>query len=199
MGISERKERNKKEMRENILIAARTLFIRDGYENVSIRKIAEEIEYSPTTIYLYFKDKDEIFYQLYSDAFDQFYKYQLEAQIIEEPVERLRVHGEKYLKFAIENPEYYDLMFISVVPMKPFECGEKTDPPGRKTFDLLLQNIRDCQDKGLFKDIPEHAAALYVWSSVHGLATLYLKKRLIQFPEEIRNVLVNEAMKLIIK
>ncbi len=198
MGISERKKREKEEMRAKILLSARKLFIRDGYENVTIRKIADNIEYSPTTIYLYFKDKDEIFFQLYKDAFEEFYRYQLQSQKIEDPVERLKAHGVAYVKFALENPEYYDLMFISTIPMKPVECDGENQPPARKTYELLLSNVEDCIKSGYFKQGSPHSIALFLWGSVHGLASLYLKKRMIQFPEEMRLSLLNEAISLII-
>ncbi|MFX8778120.1 helix-turn-helix domain-containing protein, partial [Acinetobacter baumannii] len=60
MGINERKEKQKLELKRLILDASMKLFVEEGFENVSIRKIADLIEYSPTTIYLYFKDKNEI-------------------------------------------------------------------------------------------------------------------------------------------
>ena len=71
MGVQERREREKQGIREDILEAARTLFVRDGYENVSIRKIAERIEYSPGTIYLYFQDKADILAQISEETFSR--------------------------------------------------------------------------------------------------------------------------------
>jgi AcrR family transcriptional regulator len=61
MGISQRREREQEQLRRKIFDAASELFAQEGYQNVSMRKIAERIEYSPTTIYLYFKDKNELF------------------------------------------------------------------------------------------------------------------------------------------
>ena len=69
MGVKERKEREKHDMRELILKAAHQIFVDKSFEEVSIRNIADEIEYSPATIYLYFKDKNEIFYALHTEAF----------------------------------------------------------------------------------------------------------------------------------
>jgi AcrR family transcriptional regulator len=60
MGVQERRARQKEGVREEILDAARTLFVKEGYEHVSMRKIAEKVEYAPGTIYLYFRDKAEI-------------------------------------------------------------------------------------------------------------------------------------------
>ena len=71
MGVQERREREKQGIREEILEAARQLFVTEGYENVSIRKIAEKIEYSPGTIYLYFQDKAEILAQISEETFSR--------------------------------------------------------------------------------------------------------------------------------
>ena len=60
MGVQERRARQKESVREEILDAPRTLFVKDGYEHVSLRKMTEKMEYAPGTIYLYFRDKAEI-------------------------------------------------------------------------------------------------------------------------------------------
>ena len=73
MGVQERRAREKENIREEILDAARTLFVKEGYENVSIRKIAAKIEYAPGTIYLYFEDKlPQIDFSEVRDSLDQF-------------------------------------------------------------------------------------------------------------------------------
>ena len=69
MGSKERRERAKENLREQIMDAARELFVSEGYESVSMRKIADKIEYSPTTIYLYFKDKTDLLVQLCDETF----------------------------------------------------------------------------------------------------------------------------------
>src|SRR5215208_5070860 len=69
MGIKERQERDREAVRRAILDAARDLFVREGFENVSIRKVAERIEYSPAAIYSYFPGKDDIFFALAAEGF----------------------------------------------------------------------------------------------------------------------------------
>jgi AcrR family transcriptional regulator len=71
MGILERKERDRVEMRERIIDVAIEMFVQEGYEKTSIRNIAEKIEYSPATIYLYYKDKDELLYDVQAQAFEK--------------------------------------------------------------------------------------------------------------------------------
>src|ERR687890_1276210 len=69
MGIKERQERDREAVRRSILDAARELFVAEGFQNVSIRKIAERIEYSPAAIYGYFPSKDDIFFALADEGF----------------------------------------------------------------------------------------------------------------------------------
>jgi len=64
MGIKERREHKKSRIRENILNAARELFVKDGFDGISMRRVAEKVEYSPTTIYLHFANKEELFRDL---------------------------------------------------------------------------------------------------------------------------------------
>src|SRR5260370_42086235 len=71
MGVQERRARQKEGVREEILDAARALFVKEGYEHVSIRKIAGKIEYAPGTIYLYFRDKAEILHRLCEETFSK--------------------------------------------------------------------------------------------------------------------------------
>src|SRR5438034_1731042 len=99
-----------------ILEASMKLFVEQGFENVTIRKIADIIEYSPTTVYLYFKDKDEIFYHLHEQGFAKLTEINQTLLGIDNPLTRLYKMGENYLQFGLKNPEYYDIMFIQHGP-----------------------------------------------------------------------------------
>src|SRR6516162_10889190 len=112
-GPSERREREKKELRSKILDAARELFAQQGYDAVTMRKIAERIEYSPTAIYLYFKDKDALIADLCRNDFVAFAERFLEFTAVSDPVERLRRIGRAYLSFAADYPQHYKLMFMT--------------------------------------------------------------------------------------
>src|SRR5580698_8068358 len=103
MGIAERKEKQKTEIRKLILDASIKLFVEEGFESVTIRRIAEIIEYSPTTVYLYFKDKDEIFYSLHDIGFEKMREFNANLDTIGNPLVRLHKMGENYLRFGMEN------------------------------------------------------------------------------------------------
>src|SRR6188472_2023479 len=108
MGIKERHERDREAVRRAILDAARELFVAEGFQQVSIRKIAERIEYSPAAIYSYFPGKDDIFFALAEEGFrilaDQ---AQAGAQGITDPLDRLRRGLWGFYLFSKSHPEYF--------------------------------------------------------------------------------------------
>ncbi|RYZ18840.1 MAG: TetR family transcriptional regulator, partial [Chitinophagaceae bacterium] len=148
MTIAARKQREKEEMRQLILDAARRIFMEKGFMGASMRSIAEEIQYSAGTIYLYFKDKDEIFHALHEEGFVRMLQYMAPLLHVTDPFERLKAMGRVYIEFAITNRDYYDLMFIMRTPMKCME-HEKWEE-GDRTLEFLKQVIRDCQAQGRF-------------------------------------------------
>lgn len=177
MGVKERKERDKAEMREMILQSAHKLFIDRGFEEVSIRNIAESIEYSPATIYLYFKDKNEIFFALHNEAFNKFNAFMAQLATIADPFERLLGMGEKYIQFTMEHPQYYEIMFMMDNPMDCDENQEKWEE-GRKALAGVEALIMACQQFGRFKDLKPDVMAFSIWSYMHGMCSLTLSKRL---------------------
>jgi AcrR family transcriptional regulator len=152
MGIKERKEKKKTELKQEILDASVKLFSEHGYDGVSIRKIAEVIEYSPTTVYLYFKDKNEILYELHEIGFKKFAALNQNLRNISNPLLRLNKLGENYLKFGLENPEYYDLMYLIPEPMEFIDdMKDNKWAEGDKALDNLKTILQECMDKKLIK------------------------------------------------
>lgn len=196
MGTKERKTRQKAEMRDAILSAALNLFSDEGYDNVTMRKIAEEIEYSVGTIYLYFKDRDEIFFELHKLGFEEFYKRQLAIQYVKDPLQRLTEHGLAYIQFAVDQPQYYDLMFISRIPAKTIK--EQHDwKSGHRTYELLKLNISQAKDAGYFKDVDLEVAAFSLWSFVHGISSLFVRDRMMMIRPEAVKPLITGALKFL--
>src|SRR5438128_10785163 len=101
MGVMERKAREREELKQQILDAARELFVRDGYEAVSMRKIADVIEYSPTAIYVHFADKLALMRELCSHDFKSLARVFNDLATVTDPVERIRQTGHTYIRFAV--------------------------------------------------------------------------------------------------
>lgn len=189
MGIVERKEKQKLEIRKSILDASMKLFVEQGFENVSIRKIAELIEYSPTTIYLYFKDKDEIFFHLHEEGFAKLQELNRDLPAISNPMMRLYKMGVNYINFGIDNPEYYDLMFIGKEPMEKLEemkCVEWV--LGTTAIDTLKVTVKQCMDEGMMAEGDVGLVSTTVWSMVHGLVSLAIRDRMEKFVPEKKMV-----------
>ena len=194
MTIANRKQREREEMRELILEAARTLFLEKGYTETSIRNIAEKIEYSPGTIYLYFKEKDEIFHSLHEEGFRKLTANMLPLQFVAEPFERLKAMGKVYMDFAINNKDFYDLMFIMQAPMnmEKENCWEEGD----RALDFLKMVIRDCQATGRFKGYDVDYLSFLIWSSMHGMCALYCRDRCNAYEHHDHLALLNNGFKI---
>jgi AcrR family transcriptional regulator len=178
MGISQRKQREKEDLKRRILDAATELFIQKGFEETSIRNIAQIIEYSPTTIYLYFKDKAEILHAIHSDAFALLNSRFAVLQYISDPFERLKAMGKIYLDFAMEHKALYDLMFILKEPMDSLEKQEKEDwNEGKRAFEGLKETVKVCIDQGYFPEADPEVVSFYIWSSLHGMCSLEIRCR----------------------
>ena len=176
MGINERKEREKELLQKSILTAAREVFLEKGFDQTSIRSIAQKIEYSPTTIYLYYKDKDAILYALHAEGF-QLLGSKIEALFsVEDPYERLKAMGRIYIQFAMDHPDYYDLMFVQKSPMSHLEDDEKWKE-GASAFDGLKLTVQQCIDQGYLPFNDAEAGAYMVWSTMHGMCNLYDRGR----------------------
>jgi len=183
MGTIERREREKRNMKGLILRTAKKLFLQEGFEKVTLRRVAEEIEYSPATIYLYFTDKDEILFALHEQGFEELHKRQQEVLSIKDPLERLRRHGQVYITFALEQPEYYDLMFIMRGPIRKFKEDEEWTA-GRRSYELLRKNVEESIEAGYLPQGDLDVAAFSVWSLVHGIVSLIIRGRCSMFPQE---------------
>jgi AcrR family transcriptional regulator len=193
MGVQERRARQKEGIREEILDAARSLFVKEGYEHVSMRKIAEKIEYAPGTIYLYFRDKAEILERLCEETFS---KLEQRMQAINadpsDPLEGLRRGLRTYVQFGIDNPHHYIVSFVQAKQL-PQDDQPKA---GERCFDHLRGAVQRCIDAGQLncQDVEEVAQAL--WAGAHGVTTLLITA---SFPFIEQNRLIDRVVHILIE
>jgi len=178
MGSSERKAKEKEELKALILQAAKKLFLEKGIEKTTMRNIANEIEYSVGTVYVYYKDKNDILHDLHTQGFKQLGGEMKVLFNVENPMERIKALGRVYLQFAMENPDMYDLMFNMKAPMDFLESEYKADwNEGKGTFDVLRSTINQCMEKGHFRGHQLDPLSFAIWSTVHGMASLHISHR----------------------
>lgn len=175
MGIAERRERDRLGLRRKILDAARELFMREGYERVTMRRIAEAIEYSPTAIYLHFKDKDELVRALCADEFGQLLRA-LPQQPAADPVEGIRQLGMAYTRFGLAHPNHYRFMFMTG------QHQNEPSPEGWQAFGLLRTAVDKAIAAGRFRRDDPDAVAQVLWATIHGVVALLVTFEGDRFP-----------------
>ncbi len=178
MGINERKQIEKDALRLKILQASSKIIIRDGFKNFSIRNLAKEIDYSPTTIYLYFKNKSDLIEQLGEEGEKEYFKRkkQISDKIQKDPVLCLKAILKIIINLAIENPNIY------LVRNSGDNIRSKADMLNKEGFNKNLtskytdiySNIKICAEEGLFKKLNPEIMSASVISSVHGLISMII-------------------------
>jgi AcrR family transcriptional regulator len=179
MGVRERRQREREEIRTKILDAARELFATEGYDSVTMRKIAERIEYSPTAIYLHFADKETLLRDLCETDFLSLAKQFQRIARVEDPVERLRRIGNAYVDFAIESPNHYRLMFMTVHPPLAHDSEKmRKGNPEEDAYAFLVATVAEAiEKKRLLPSLKDaQLVAQIVWAGVHGVISLRMAK-----------------------
>lgn len=191
MGSKQRREREKETLRQEILDAARDLFVNEGYENVSMRRIAEKIEYSPTTIYLYFEDKASLLFAICDETFARLAK-RLETIIKEQddPVVALKRGCRAYVEFGLKHPNHYRVTFINH-PQLNFGADHylRDDSMGMKAYGFLRAGVAECIKQKRFKESDVDAVTQMIWAGGHGITSLLITKP--HFPWVNRNQLID--------
>jgi AcrR family transcriptional regulator len=180
MGVKERRERERSETRDKILDAARELFITEGYDGVSMRRVAEKIEYSPTAIYVHFADKNELFHELCHQDYARLAEVFQSSAMSTDPVERLKQIGRTYMEFGMRYPNHYKFMFMTPhPPMEPdAEEREVMGNPELDAYAFLKWAVQQAIDAGRFREELTDAELVSqtLWASVHGVISLNIAK-----------------------
>jgi len=176
MGVKERRERERIETRDKILDAARDLFITQGYDGVSMRQVADRIEYSATAIYEYFDDKQALFHELCQQDFARLAAVFQNHSMAADPLQRLRLIGQTYIDFGLRYPNHYRLMFMTPHPTaEADECQcETKGNPEVDAYAFLKQTVQQAIDTGTFRDEYKDAELVSqtLWAAVHGVISL---------------------------
>ena len=198
MGIKERQERDREAVRRSILDAARELFVAEGFQNVSIRKIAERIEYSPAAIYGYFPSKDDIFFALAEEGFRLLGDPRgvcVDPQFEDAaPLQRVRAVFWRLYEFSRDQPQYFALMFVDrSVPRINREYQRFAF--AREGKQHVIEEIQAGIDAGALPRTLNPAAAMRaLMVGVLGVAVLRLSDRL--GPEEDADLLAADVLNL---
>jgi AcrR family transcriptional regulator len=183
MGIQERKQREKAAMQKLILETADYLFQQHGIDHVSIRNIASEIEYSPATIYLYFKDKEEILFHLTYSFLEEFESKLKEFNFIKDHFSRLKNISISWLQYAIHNPGKYQMIFITNSKLQEISL-----------YQYLNESVAQCIHANQLQRMPTSEASSIIFSFLHGISCLVINNK---FPIESKSELSDHLSELI--
>lgn len=189
MSAISRRQKHKEELRRIILDAARDIFVRQGYENFSMRKLAEKIEYSPGSVYLHFKNKEELFECLVDESFARLLKTVIalrNGQEGQDPAEELKKGLRAYVEFGLRNPNDYRFAFMLRPPV------EKRPYKVHGAFEALRYIVRRCVEEKRFRAVDVETTAQALWTSVHGITSLLIQRP--TFPWVPKKVLIAQVI-----
>ena len=192
MGTKERRDRERQELRQAILIASRDIAAREGWQSVSIRKVAERIEYSPPTIYEHFTSKDALLVELMREGFRLLMeRVRAGNSSAASPEARIMAVALAYWDFAWDYPELYQVMhglggvpfcFDAVIegaesaPNLP--SSEQVPPEAKVVFQFTMDAIKELANGGE-QDCDEREASVHIlWATLHGLVALTMAGRI---------------------
>lgn len=182
MGTKERRVRERLETRAMILAAAREMFAEEGYEAVTMRAIADRIEYTPTALYHHFPSKQALLTELCERDFEELARHFQGAKAPDDPIGRLRAVGEAYLRFAEQYPSQYRFMFMSFLPEvehPPGYVAESRDNPQKSAYAFLRDACGEAIAQRRLRpeyDDPDQVAQM-LWAVVHGVISLQMTNR----------------------
>jgi len=181
MATTDRRARDKETLRQKILDAARALFVSHGYDGVTLRKIAEAIEYAPGTIYSHFKDKDELMRALCVADWNAFNASLPRIETGSDPVIAIRLLGAAYIEFGLAHPHQYQFLFMSRKPELLYakldaDTMAKKGDPARDGYALVRHTVQTAIDRKLLREELRDAdlVAQTLWAGVHGITSLHI-------------------------
>ena len=169
---------NGTELRQAILAEARRVLLEHGYTDLSMRRIAKAVGCTATSIYLYFRSKDELFHTLIDEGMDRL-GVALRSSIegVSNPVQRVERLCRSYLEFGLENPEFYEIMFL-LHPMHMERYPAEKYRRARANLDVFLDALVEAVGRPLSAAEDLRVPATVLWSSLHGTISLLIAQRI---------------------
>jgi AcrR family transcriptional regulator len=185
-------------LRNDILAAAEELLIQTGDDDaVSIRAIADAAGVTPPSIYLHFADKNELLTAVCEARFRDFEQYLQDATAgIDDPLEALQARGKAYVRFGLEHPEHYRILFMTR-PAADCPRSEVEHLPGLNAFSRLVDDVDRAMQTGALAAGDPFLVATGLWTGVHGITSLLIARP--DFPWPDRDRLVDHILDVAVR
>jgi AcrR family transcriptional regulator len=184
--------------REDILAHACDLYLSDGLEGFSMRKLARAVGVTAPALYRHYESKEHVFVDVVREAYREFSSYLYRALEGRTPEERLRRAGVAYLDFVLEHPRWYRMVF-----MGPEQMGLETLPPDIETqgcavHQFWVDRLRECMEAGLLEPDDPIQVGLTLWAHAHGLIRLYQGGHIRMDEEAFRALYMSSGRRMMI-
>lgn len=163
------------ETRERILALASDLYLSDGLDGFSMRKLAKAVGVTAPALYRHFDSKERLLHDVMVQAYQQFAQYLYRALAGTTPRERFRMAGEAYLDFALGHPKLYDILFASPATSGLRTASDELESLGCAVGQFWHDRVRECMDDGVLAEGDPEEASITLWAHAHGLLNLHRK------------------------
>ena len=161
------------EQRDRILVCACDLYLSDGLDGFSMRKLAKEVGVTAPAIYRHYDGREAVLADVLREAHRTFSRYLYEALGAPSPLERFMAAGERYLRFVMEHPRWYQMMHTAPEHMGMEAIPEDIEGLQQATRQFWLDRVRECMDAGILREGDPEEASMTMWAHAHGLVQLY--------------------------
>ncbi|CAN5618925.1 TetR/AcrR family transcriptional regulator [soil metagenome] len=185
--------------KERLLDEARDLYLEVGPAGFSLREVARRSHLTAAAVYRHYDGKDALLGAVCAEGFRVFASYLMQSLEKPKPLDRMRAMTAQYLKFALDRPRDYRVIFMSEVPARLEAAAATQSPTPAPSFQFLLDRVRECMDEKVFRKADVRETAVTIWAHVHGLVSLYLAGHLgpIQEPREFSSVFARSTEHLL--
>ena len=186
------------ETRDRILACACDLYLSDGLDGFSMRKLARAVGVTAPALYRHYENREHLLLEIVGEAYKLFSQYLHLALSGEDPVERFRIAGEAYLSFALEHPRYYEILYSYTQYLGLEELPEEIQALAGAIHQFWLDRVRECMDAGFLKqDDPEMVGRTF-WALSHGYVSIH-QRGMLDLDEDGLREAVGASMRRILE
>jgi AcrR family transcriptional regulator len=171
------------DQRANILASACDLYLAEGLDGLSMRKLAREVGVTAPALYRYYESKEHVLLDVVNEAFREFRASLYQALEGRTPLDRLFRARNGYVRFALEHPRWYRMVFITPEQLGVEALPEELEAHGCAIHQFWVDRLRECMEAGFLREDDPVEVALTMWAHSHGMVTLY-QNGLLEMDEE---------------
>ena len=183
--------------RDRILACACDLYLEDGFEGFSMRKLARAVGVTAPALYRHFESKEQLLLEVVGEGYKVFIQYLHRGLSGADPLDRFRMAGAAYLDFALEHPRYYEILYSYIQFLGLEELPTEIEPLAAGIHQFWLDRVRECMDAGVLVPEDPEAVSRTFWALSHGLITIYQRGMLVMPEEEFKLEFMRAAGRLL--